>query len=87
MYDIEKADLNIGINWRWQSEFPANSGAYVGTVEAIHDMDLTLNYTPDYLKDTQIACLITNLYNNEQQYFVGAPIIGSTYMLKITKSF
>ncbi len=86
-YNIEKADLNIGLNWRWQSEFPANSGAYVGTVEAIHDMDLTLNYTPDYLKNTQIACLITNLYNNEQQYFVGAPKIGSTYMLKITKSF
>lgn len=86
-YDIKKADLNIGLNWRWQSSFPANSGAYVGTVEEIHDMDLTLNYTPDYIKDTQIALLITNLYNNEQQYFVGAPKIGSTYMLKITKSF
>ena len=87
MYDIERADLNVGLTWRWQSAFPANSGAYVGRVEEIHDMDLTLNYTPDYLKDTQISFLITNLYNREQQYFVGAPVIGSTYMLKLTKSF
>jgi len=86
-YTIERADLNVGLNWRWQSAFPANSGAYVGTVEEIHDMDLTLNYTPDYLKDTQISFLMTNLYNREQQYFVGAPVIGSTYMLKLTKSF
>lgn len=86
-YDIKKADLNVGLTWRWQSSYPANSGAYVGTVEEIHDMDLTLNYTPDFIKDTQITMLITNLYNHEQQYFVGAPKIGSTYMMKVTKTF
>jgi outer membrane receptor for ferrienterochelin and colicins len=86
-YDIPKADLNVGLNWRWQSSFPANSGAYVGTVEAIHDMDLTLNYTPDFIKETQFTLLVTNLYNREQQYFVGAPKMGSTYFFKITKSF
>lgn len=86
-YDITKLDLNLGLNFRWQSSYPANSGAYVGTVEAIHDLDLTLNYAPDYIKDTQFTLLVTNLYNHEQQYFVGAPKIGSTYYFKITKSF
>ena len=86
-YDIKKIDLNVGLNFRWQDSYPANSGAYVGTVEAINDMDLILNYTPHYIKDTQFALLVTNLYNHEQQYFVGAPKIGSTYMFKITKTF
>ncbi|MBL0280279.1 MAG: TonB-dependent receptor [Bacteroidetes bacterium] len=86
-YDITKIDLNVGLNFRWQSSFPANSGAYVGTVEEIHDLDLTLNYTPDYIKDTQFTLLVTNLYNHEQQYFVGAPKMGSSYFFKITKSF
>lgn len=86
-YDITKIDLNVGLNFRWQSSYPANSGAYVGTVESINDLDLTLNYTPDYIKDTQFTLLVTNLYNHEQQYFVGAPKIGSTYFFKITKSF
>lgn len=87
IYDITKLDLNVGLNFRWQQSYPANSGAYVGTVEEIHDLDLTLNYTPDYVKDTQFTLLVTNLYNHEQQYFVGAPKIGSTYFFKITKSF
>ena len=86
-YDIKKLDLNVGLNFRWQESYPANSGAYVGTVEQIHDLDLTLNYSPDYIKDTQFSLLITNLYNHEQQYFVGAPKIGSTYFFKITKWF
>ncbi|MFI5170767.1 MAG: TonB-dependent receptor domain-containing protein [Chitinophagales bacterium] len=87
IYDIDKLDLNVGLNFRWQQSYPANSGAYVGRVEQIDDLDLTLNYTPDYLKDTQFTLLVTNLYNKEQQYFVGAPVIGSTYFFKITKSF
>jgi len=86
-YDITKLNLNVGLNFRWQSSYPANSGAYVGTVEEIHDLDLTLNYAPDKIKDTQFTLLVTNLYNHEQQYFVGAPKIGSTYFFKITKSF
>lgn len=86
-YDIDKLDLNVGLNFRWQQSYPANSGAYVGRVEQIHDLDLTLNYFPDYLKDTQFTFHVTNLYNHEQQYFVGAPKIGSTYFFKITKSF
>jgi hypothetical protein len=86
-YNIEKIDLNVGLTFRWQQSFPANSGAYVGRVDDIHDLDLTLNYRPDYIKDTQFALLITNLYNHEQQYFIGAPVIGSSYFFKITKSF
>ncbi|MEZ5013161.1 MAG: TonB-dependent receptor [Chitinophagales bacterium] len=86
-YDIKKLDLQVGLNWRWQESFPANSGAYVGRVEDIHDMDLTLNYEPHQLKNTQFTLLVTNLYNHEQQYFVGSPVIGSTYFFRITKSF
>ncbi|MBC8047609.1 MAG: TonB-dependent receptor [Fimbriimonadaceae bacterium] len=86
-YDINKIDMNVGLTFRWQESFPANSGAYVGPVDDVHDMDLTLNYFPDFWNDSQFSFLITNLYNHEQQYFVGSPVIGRTMFFKVTKSF
>jgi outer membrane receptor for ferrienterochelin and colicins len=86
-YDITAIDLNVGVTFRWQQAFPANSGAYVGTVESINDMDLTLNYTPDYLQNTMFSLLVSNIYNREQQYFVGAPVMGRSMFFKATRTF
>ncbi|MFN3939145.1 MAG: hypothetical protein ACK4IY_01075, partial [Chitinophagales bacterium] len=86
-YDIRPADLNVGITFRWQDSFPANSGAYVGTVEANHDLDLTLNYMPPWWENSMFSMVIMNLYNHEQQYFVGAPYIGRSMFFKVMKTF
>ena len=86
-YDINKIDLNVGATFRWQQAFPANSGAFVGTVESINDLDLTFNYTPRYLDQTMFSFLVSNVYNREQQYFVGAPVMGRTMLFKATKTF
>ena len=64
----------MGATFRWQASYPANSGAYVGTVESINDLDLTLNYAPHYMDRTVFSLLVSNVYNREQQYFVGAPL-------------
>ncbi|MFN0276916.1 MAG: TonB-dependent receptor domain-containing protein [Chitinophagales bacterium] len=86
-YMIDKINTNIGVTFRWQQSFPANSGAYVGIVEDVHDMDLTLNYFAPWWKDSQFSLLFTNLYNHEQQYFIGAPYMGRTMFFKVTKTF
>lgn len=86
-YTIKKLDLDAGLIFRWAEAYPANSGAYTGRVDATNDLDLTLNYTPHYMKNTDFALLITNLYNREQQYFVGAPVIGRMVFFKVTRSF
>jgi hypothetical protein len=86
-YDITAIDLNVGVTFRWQQAFPANSGAYVGTVESINDMDLTLNYSPDYIQNTMFSLLVSNIYNREQQYFVGAPVMGRSVFFKATRTF
>lgn len=85
--DIDKIEMNVGLNFRWQASFPANSGAYVGTVEQVHDMDLTLNYTPHWWQNSMFSLAISNLYNHEQQYFVGAPVMGRTTFFKVSKTF
>ncbi|HPE97076.1 MAG: TonB-dependent receptor [Chitinophagales bacterium] len=86
-YDIKKIDLNVGATFRWQASYPANSGAYVGTVESINDLDLTLNYAPHYMDKTVFSLLVSNVYNREQQYFVGAPVMGRSLFFKATRTF
>jgi iron complex outermembrane receptor protein len=86
-YNIKKIDTNVGVTFRWQESFPANSGAYIGTVDNVHDMDLTINYTPRWWNDSQFSLLFTNLYNHEQQYFIGTPYIGRTMFFKVSKTF
>lgn len=86
-YMINKINTNVGVTFRWQESFPANSGAYIGPVDDIHDMDLTINYMPPWWENSQFSLLFTNLYNHEQQYFVGAPYMGRTMFFKVSKTF
>jgi outer membrane receptor for ferrienterochelin and colicins len=86
-YDLPGLGLNFGATFRWQQAFPANSGAFVGTVESINDLDLTVNYSPKFTENTTLSFLVTNVYNREQQYFVGAPVMGRSMFLRATKTF
>ena len=86
-YDIKKIDLNVGVNFRWQEGFPANSGAYTGHVDDVNDMDVTLNYRPHYLKGSQFSLQVSNVYNHVQQYFIGAPYMGRSVFFKVGYSF
>lgn len=86
-YTINPIHMNVGLTFRYQDSFPANSGAYVGTVEANHDLDLTLNYMPPWWENSMFSLVVMNLYNHEQQYFVGAPEIGRSMFVKVMKTF
>lgn len=83
-YDFKKIGLNVGTGWRWQAGFPANAGVFVGYVENFHDMDLNVSWTPNFFENMNLTLSIQNLYNNEHQFFVGAPEIGRTGMLRLS---
>jgi iron complex outermembrane receptor protein len=86
-YNIDKVGLNVGLSFRWQDDFPANSGAYIGRVEDVHEMDLMLSYVPKFSPNSRISLTVQNLYNNQQQHFVGAPVIGTVGILKLGHTF
>ncbi len=86
-YSLADAGVDVGLRWRYQDGYPANSGAYVGRVEAIHDMDLDVSWRPNFYKNLQLSTTITNLYNNEQQHFVGTPLIGRLVMFQVSHKF
>ncbi len=86
-YTFSKIGLNVGARWRWQDDYPANSGAYVGRVEEIHDMDVNLAWVPGFSQNTMVSLAVTNIYNNERQQFVGAPMIGRMALLRLSQKF
>mgnify|MGYP005666841245 CR=1 FL=1 len=81
-YFIEKIGLNIGTRFNWQSSFPVNSGNFKGTVNAYHEMDLDLSWTPPSFESVNVTLSISNLYNNVQQHFIGSPQIGMMSMVR-----
>lgn len=84
-YNAEKIGFNIGLKFKWSAGFPVLSGNYMGRVKATHDMDLDVSYTPKFLKDHfNVTVSISNLYNRKQQYFLGAPYMGTMGVCKFS---
>ncbi len=86
-YSLPDVGVDLGVRWRYQDGYPANSGAYVGHVNAIHDMDVDVSWRPNFYKNLQLSSSISNLYNNEQQHFVGTPLIGRLVMFRVAHTF
>lgn len=82
-YFIEKLGLNIGARFNWQAGFPVNTGNFAGRVKSYHDIDLDVAWTPPFKENVKLALSVQNIYNNEQQFFIGSPFIGSMYMLRL----
>ncbi len=84
-YFVEKIGLNIGIKFNWSAGYPVLSGNFIGRVNPTHDMDFDISYTPKFMKDHyNVTVSLSNLYNRQQQYFVGAPVIGLMGICKMT---
>ena len=85
-YALPKTGLTFGAQFRWQDGFPANSGAYVGRVNARSDLDLNIAWTPAFYPRLDMALTVQNVYNNTNPFFVGTPNIGRFSMLRLTHS-
>jgi len=86
-YNIEKIGLEAGVRWRWQQGFHANSGVYVGYVDAYNVLDLNLSYKLWFSKKTEITLSIQNLIGSNYRPFPGAPEIGMLSMVRLAHEF
>lgn len=86
-YKLEKVGLDVGLRYRWQKGFDAISGVYAGRVEDISMLDLTLGYALPFSKHTQLSLSMQNVFNNQQQMFVGAPRLGRFTLFQIAHTF
>lgn len=86
-YNIEKIGLEAGLRWRWQQGFPANSGVYVGQVDAYNVLDLNLAYKLWFSQKTEVSLSVQNLIGGNYQPFPGTPHIGRLTMLRLSHEF
>jgi outer membrane receptor for ferrienterochelin and colicins len=78
-YDHPESGFRAGATFRYRGEFPMDSGAYVGTVDAYSAIDLALQYKLPLNNPTFSATLSlngSNILDNSHQEFIGAPDIG-----------
>ncbi|QQS31081.1 MAG: TonB-dependent receptor [Sphingobacteriales bacterium] len=85
-YALPKSGLTFGVQFRWQDGFPANSGSYIGYVNARSDLDLHFAWTPTFYPKLDLTLSVQNVYNNNTPYFVGTPNIGRFSMFRIAHS-
>jgi iron complex outermembrane receptor protein len=84
-YFAEKIGLNVGVKFNWSAGYPVLSGNFIGRVNPTHDMDLDISYTPAFFHNHyNVTVSISNLYNKQQQYFVGSPVMGLMGICKMT---
>jgi outer membrane receptor for ferrienterochelin and colicins len=81
--DIANTGLGLGINWRWQDAFPANSALYVGDVNAANLIDLNINYRPTFSENTIVSANFYNIANYKFQRFPGTPFIGFYALFRV----
>jgi len=86
-YNIRKIGLEAGLRWRWQQGFQANSGVYVGYVDAYNLLDLNFTYNLWFSKKTEISLSVQNLIGSNYNPFPGAPQLGRLTMVRLGHEF
>lgn len=78
-YEDPEVGFTAGAKFRYRGEFPMDSGAYVGVVEAYSAVDLAVQYRLPLNNPAFTATLSlngSNILDNSHQEFIGAPDIG-----------
>ncbi len=78
-YSHPETGLRAGAKLRYRSEFPMDSGAYVGIVESYTAVDLAVQYDLPFKSSPFTATLSlngSNILDDSHQEFFGAPAIG-----------
>lgn len=79
--------LTVDVRGKWNDEFPMNSGAFLGHVDAYTTVDLTLAYRVSFAKNTIMSVNVQNLFDDRHNEFVGAPEIGRLIMSQVQVTF
>ncbi len=83
-HGIGNTGINLGLRFRWNDGFPANSGTFVGYVDPRHEIDVNVAWRPPFHEALLLNLSMQNVYNNATQFFVGTPQIGRTTMLRLS---
>ncbi len=75
-YRNDDAGFNGGVRFRAQNGFPANSGVYIGDVDAFGVVDAGVGWRMPGFRDLWLQVDVQNLFDNSYQTFVGAPELG-----------
>ncbi len=99
-YRDEDMGFNGEVRLRYNSEFPVNSGAFIGLqcvsdaysstapcVEAYTLADLTLGYKLPGIRGASVQFSVQNLLDSGYRSFVGAPEIGRMALLRLRYEF
>lgn len=86
-YNWKKIGLKSRVAYRWQDSYPANSAVYVGTVDAIHYLDMGFTYTFPKSPGTSISLDLQNVTNNKKRPFPGTPKMGTMAIVRIAQTF
>ena len=77
--------LDAGVRLRFVDGFPVQSGVYTGNVDSYALADLTASY--EVLSRTRLGLTVQNAFDHRHQEFVGAPWLGRTALLRVTRTF
>jgi len=86
-YRNDDLGFNGMVRGRYTNGFPANSGVYVGEVDAFTTFDLTLGYRIPGWRDVMLTLDVQNVLGEEYQSFVGTPFMGRYTLLRLMYEF
>lgn len=86
-YRNDELGFNGQFRGRWVDSFPANSGVYVGTVDALNIFDLTLGYELPFVEGVTAQLDVQNLFDADYQTYVGTPELGRMTILRLKYDF
>ncbi|MFN2419773.1 MAG: TonB-dependent receptor [Gemmatimonadota bacterium] len=82
-WDDEASGWAFGGRARFVSEFPMNSGVYVGDVESYTVVDANVGYRLPWIAGTAVQLQVYNLFDEDHREFVGAPEIGRLALVRV----
>jgi hypothetical protein len=83
IYRDTEAGLNGAIRFRAQNGYPANSGVYVGDVEAFGVVDVAFGLKVPGMRNVWLQLDVQNVLDNSYQSFVGTPELGRFGLLRL----
>lgn len=85
-WDDDASGLSFGGRARFVSDFPMNSGVYVGDIESYTVIDANVGYRLPWIAGSSITLQVYNVFDEEHQEFIGAPEIGRLALLRFMYS-
>jgi len=84
---IDNNSVSLRGGWRWMDAFDANSGVYVGRVNAMNMFDLGLTWRPSTSQNTVLSLSVNNLLDYRHQFFPNTSAMGRVALLKVLHTF